>query len=243
MKENESADSILAEEQLIDGKKVDCKLAVPREQGTAANTENPAPYRTKKIFVGGLPPDVTQEMFINFFEQFGQIEDSVVMFDRETGRPRGFGFITFVSEESVDKVIENNENNYISGKWVECKKAMPKHNQQDERYGNYQSYTNQPYYNPQYSNQPYTNQYQNQMYSTQAYQQPYMMYPYYNMGYYEQAPAYDPYWQNQAYTQETSAVEQQHSEEQIKEKFVDDLLNDAEVNQQQNEDHRNKTFN
>lgn len=48
------------------------------------------------------------------------------MFDRETKRPRGFGFVTFMSEDAVERVLDNYENNFISGKWVECKKATPK---------------------------------------------------------------------------------------------------------------------
>jgi RNA recognition motif-containing protein len=38
---------------------------------------------------------VTSDEFQEFFEQFGQLVDSVVMFDRETQRSRGFGFVTF----------------------------------------------------------------------------------------------------------------------------------------------------
>jgi RNA-binding protein Musashi len=38
---------------------------------------------------------VTEEEFRTFFEQFGEIVDSVVMFDRETHRSRGFGFVTY----------------------------------------------------------------------------------------------------------------------------------------------------
>jgi RNA recognition motif-containing protein len=41
---------------------------------------------------------VTEEEFREFFEQFGTLIDSVVMFDRETRRSRGFGFVTFEEE-------------------------------------------------------------------------------------------------------------------------------------------------
>jgi len=54
----------------------------------------------RKLFVGGLPPDVTNEEFMVFFQQFGAILDSVVMFDRETKNCRGFGFVTFVDPVS-----------------------------------------------------------------------------------------------------------------------------------------------
>ena len=60
----------------------------------------------RKLFVGGLPSDITDQQFRTFFEQFGELLDSVVMFDRDTHRSRGFGFVTFVDpvsaiEESV----------------------------------------------------------------------------------------------------------------------------------------------
>lgn len=123
MEDQTAIDTILSSDQMIDGKKADCKRAVPKE--TSLVPQQPM-FRTKKVFVGGLPSDITEEAFRLFFEQFGPVEDSVVMLDRETGRPRGFGFITFYDEDSTEKVLENFEGNYINGKWIDCKKAVPK---------------------------------------------------------------------------------------------------------------------
>ena len=81
--------------------------------------------RTKKIFVGGLASSLTEEQFKNYFEQFGRTVDVVVMQDSLTNRPRGFGFVTFDSEESVDKVLLNGSHE-LNGKRVEVKKAVPK---------------------------------------------------------------------------------------------------------------------
>ena len=154
MQEVESLDLILAQEQIMDGKRVDCKRAVPRDQNAVQTQPISQSYKTKKMFVGGLPPDVTDEMFRNFFEQFGEVEDSVVMLDRDTGRPRGFGFITFQSEDTADRVLENFDKNYINGKWVECKKATPRQVQSMAGYSGYtmpymvmpQQYYPQPYF-------------------------------------------------------------------------------------------------
>jgi len=128
MRDKEDIDRILASEQIVDGKRVDCKLAVPREASVVppAAPEIQPVLRTKKMFVGGLSPEVTDQDFREYFQQFGELEDSVVMFDRDTQRPRGFGFITFLNEESVDRVLMNFNHNAIKGKWVECKKATPK---------------------------------------------------------------------------------------------------------------------
>lgn len=165
MQDPQALDTILSQPQILDGKKVDCKRAVPREQ-SHGQASTVAPYfKTKKMFVGGLPPDVTDESFRSFFEQFGEVEDSVVILDKDTGRPRGFGFITFTSDETADLVLVNYEKNCINGKWVECKKATPRQNQGG--YSNYSMpYMMYPNY-PQFP-QPYFYEYANygqQMYA------------------------------------------------------------------------------
>ena len=126
MENTDLLDTILASDQTIDGKKADCKRAVPRESPGPATEK--ISFKTKKVFVGGLPSDITEECFREFFQRFGIVEDSVVMLDRDTGRPRGFGFVTFYDEEATEKVLETYEKNYINGKWIDCKKAMPKGN-------------------------------------------------------------------------------------------------------------------
>ncbi|CAJ1964768.1 unnamed protein product [Sphenostylis stenocarpa] len=77
-----------------------------------------------KIFIGGLAKDTTLETFVKYFEKYGEITDSVIMKDRQTGRPRGFGFITYADPSVVDQVIQ--ENHVINGKQVEIKRTIPK---------------------------------------------------------------------------------------------------------------------
>ncbi|KMZ65864.1 hypothetical protein ZOSMA_3083G00010, partial [Zostera marina] len=81
--------------------------------------------KTKKIFVGGLASNVTESDFKTYFDQFGNITDVVVMFDHNTQRPRGFGFITYDSEEVVDKVPLATFHE-LNNKMVEVKRAVPK---------------------------------------------------------------------------------------------------------------------
>lgn len=52
----------------------------------------------KKVYVGGLSYDVTKEALADEFRQYGEIEEAVVITDRETGRSRGFGFVTFANQ-------------------------------------------------------------------------------------------------------------------------------------------------
>ncbi|KAE8732745.1 RNA-binding family protein isoform 2 [Hibiscus syriacus] len=80
---------------------------------------------TRKIFVGGLASTVTESDFKKYFDQFGNITDVVVMYDHNTQRPRGFGFITYDSEEAVDKVLLKNFHE-VNGKMVEVKRTVPK---------------------------------------------------------------------------------------------------------------------
>jgi len=60
-----------------------------------------------KMFVGGLSWETTHENLLRYFSQYGQVVDCVVMKNPETGRSRGFGFITFSDPNNVDLVLQN----------------------------------------------------------------------------------------------------------------------------------------
>lgn len=125
------AERVVKQKHLLDGRAVEAKKAVPRDdqqipiKGNASFHGSPGPTRTKKIFVGGLASTVTESEFRRYFEQFGKITDVVVMYDHNTQRPRGFGFITFDSEEAVEKTLVKTFHE-LHGKMVEVKKAVPK---------------------------------------------------------------------------------------------------------------------
>ena len=81
--------------------------------------------RTKKIFVGGLAPTVTEHELRKYFEHYGTITDLVVMYDSSTQRPRGFGFVVYDSEDVVDRVVQRRFHQ-LNGKVVEVKRSIPK---------------------------------------------------------------------------------------------------------------------
>src|SRR5579862_2250922 len=76
---------------------IDPKRAIPRDEQD----------RTSKIFVGGIGQDVIEEEFKEYFEQFGTVLDATLMMDKETGRPRGFGFVTFDDDSAVENCMSH----------------------------------------------------------------------------------------------------------------------------------------
>ncbi|CAN6459007.1 unnamed protein product [Victoria cruziana] len=141
-----AADKALQDKHVIAGRTVEVKKAVPRgehqkQQKNSMNRTNSdstngsnsnnnsssssSQFRTKKIFVGGLSSSLTEEEFKRYFEKFGKITDVVVMYDSATHRPRGFGFITFESEDAVDNVMQKSFHE-LNDKLVEVKRAVPK---------------------------------------------------------------------------------------------------------------------
>jgi RNA recognition motif-containing protein len=54
---------------------------------------------SKKLFVGGLSWNTTEGGLTAAFEKFGELREVKVVLDRDTGRSRGFGFVTFTSDE------------------------------------------------------------------------------------------------------------------------------------------------
>ncbi|KAL2894947.1 RNA-binding protein 1 [Bienertia sinuspersici] len=93
--------------------------------GNYGTSNNDQSLSAKKIFVGGLSANLTEDEFKSYFEKFGRITDVVVMHDCNTNRPRGFGFITFDSEEVVEKLMQMSHHE-LGGKRVEVKRAVPR---------------------------------------------------------------------------------------------------------------------
>ncbi|KAH7025823.1 uncharacterized protein B0I36DRAFT_149557 [Microdochium trichocladiopsis] len=111
---------VMVKEHFLDGKIIDPKRAIPRDEQE----------KTSKIFVGGVSQETTEAEFKDYFAQFGRVVDATLMMDKDTGRPRGFGFVTFESEAGVDACL--NTPLEIHGKAIEVKKAQPRGNMREE---------------------------------------------------------------------------------------------------------------
>ena len=77
----------------------------------------------KKLFVGGLPWSVDDHALRSAFEGFGEIEEAKVITDRETGRSRGFGFVTFVEDDAGTKATEEMNDSEMEGRRLTVNEA------------------------------------------------------------------------------------------------------------------------
>ncbi|XP_057461935.1 uncharacterized protein LOC130752156 [Actinidia eriantha] len=113
-------DTVIAETHVINGKQVEIKRTIPK--GAAESKD----FKTKKIFVGGIPTSVTEDEFKSFFSKYGKVVEHEIIRDHVTKRSRGFGFIIFDNEQVVDTILTNGNMIDMEGTQVEIKKAEPK---------------------------------------------------------------------------------------------------------------------
>eukprot|EP00039_Didymoeca_costata_P025818 m.14339 g.14339 ORF g.14339 m.14339 type:complete len:538 (+) comp5066_c0_seq1:1455-3068(+) len=78
-----------------------------------------------KMFVGGLSWETTEEGLRSYFEKFGELSECVVMSNANTGRSRGFGFITFTDPEVTQTVLQNGPHT-LDNRTIDPKPAVPK---------------------------------------------------------------------------------------------------------------------
>ena len=79
-----------------------------------------------KMYVGNLSYDVTQEELQALFEAHGAVSDVFIVKDRESGRPRGFAFVTMETKESMDAAIEALNGADFMGRNLAINEARPR---------------------------------------------------------------------------------------------------------------------
>ncbi|KIY66215.1 RNA-binding domain-containing protein [Cylindrobasidium torrendii FP15055 ss-10] len=79
-----------------------------------------------KVYVGNLSWSTNDDSLAAAFSQFGQIVDHIVMRDRETGRSRGFGFVTFGTTEEAQASITALNEQELDGRRIKVNLANPR---------------------------------------------------------------------------------------------------------------------
>jgi len=76
-----------------------------------------------KLFIGGLAWHTDDSALRAKFEEFGQVEEAIVVKDRDTGRSRGFGFVRYGQESDADAAIASMNNVEFDGRTIRVDKA------------------------------------------------------------------------------------------------------------------------
>ncbi len=80
----------------------------------------------KKLFVGGLSWNTTDDGLRQAFERFGDVTDAKVITDRDTGRSRGFGFVSFADDQAATSAINEMNGTDLDGRTIKVNEAEDK---------------------------------------------------------------------------------------------------------------------
>ena len=81
---------------------------------------------TKKLYVGNMSYDTTQEQIRELFSQAGEVSDVALITDRETGRPKGFGFVEMATEEGSQEAIKRFNGYTLGNRNLTVNEARPR---------------------------------------------------------------------------------------------------------------------
>jgi len=90
---------------------------------TRLNCSIPAIHSMSKLFIGGLAWHTDDQALRQKFEEFGQVEEAVVVKDRDTGRSRGFGFVRYANDSEADAAMQALNNEEFDGRRIRVDKA------------------------------------------------------------------------------------------------------------------------
>ncbi len=79
----------------------------------------------KKLYIGNVDYQTTKDQLGDAFSEFGEIRDIFIPTDRETGKSRGFAFLTFSEEEDADKAIQAMNGKKFNGRELSVSEARP----------------------------------------------------------------------------------------------------------------------
>jgi len=73
---------------------------------------------SKKLFIGGLSWNTTNESLLDAFSKYGETTECKVVIDRVTGKSKGFGFVAFESQDATDAALESMANQMLDGRTI-----------------------------------------------------------------------------------------------------------------------------
>jgi cold-inducible RNA-binding protein len=79
-----------------------------------------------KMYVGNLPFEVNEQDIRELFSEHGPVNEVAVVMDRETGRPRGFAFVTMNTKEGMDNAIRALDGKDFNGRALSVNEARPR---------------------------------------------------------------------------------------------------------------------
>ena len=154
------AQTVLSQIHIIEGRTIEIKQAVKHDRvfsrqlapgatplpsnGVVVPGASPVPadkdgaiFVPRQVYVGGLPFSVTDAEVREYFNQFGPVVSANLKYDFGQNPPkfRGFGFVNFVEDESVERALENYSSHQLGGKWIEVKRSKHSHVVQGENSG------------------------------------------------------------------------------------------------------------
>lgn len=80
----------------------------------------------KRLYVGNLPFETTEEDLSEMFQSFGQVVSAKLITDRETGRSRGFGFVELDTEEAAQNAIQEKDGSTVGSRQITVNEARPR---------------------------------------------------------------------------------------------------------------------
>jgi RNA recognition motif-containing protein len=81
---------------------------------------------SKNIYVGNLDYNVTEDELRGAFSAYGQVDNVTIMRDRDTGQPRGFGFVEMANDEEAEKAIAGTNGTQLGNRSLNVNEARPK---------------------------------------------------------------------------------------------------------------------
>lgn len=91
----------------------------------------------KKLYVGSLSYDTTEESLKDFFSQAGAVSSATVIKDKFSGRSKGFGFVEMSNDEEADKAIEMFNGKEFEGRNIIVNEARPMGDRPPQRSGGF----------------------------------------------------------------------------------------------------------